>query len=347
MHVQIPGRPKRNYLAPRFIVLLTTLSLLLLMATTLTIFGAEEGTDGESETGYVTLSTAPGDGQLVVDLGAYGDFGYQLLPDSVAPGGRGDALYDPIGEVGLSSTSWESALHLRRGEVITNFLTTGDIAGQGDLPNPGFVVSDSTRAVSTFTVGGLQFVLEQRVEDTFTGGTRTGSALVQVYTMTNVLTSTHDFELIRYYEGDLKFGLGPNVPDGGGHLFSGDTEYVFQTDRAGAPSTAVDFVGVTAVGGTIPTSGRYEVNEWSDFPARIADGIPLADVVYNDGPDEDEFVDEGEDYDVGIALSNRFNGLAPGESVTYTTRTIFGSGAPTRVTLNEHLYLPLVWRAGQ
>ncbi|NJN11223.1 MAG: DUF4114 domain-containing protein [Richelia sp. RM1_1_1] len=49
-----------------------------------------------------------------------------------------------------------------------------------------------------------------------------------------------------------------------------------------------------------------------------------------DGPDADEFVDS-EPYDLTLALRNSFV-LNPGETRTYTTTTIFGSGAPEEFT---------------
>jgi uncharacterized repeat protein (TIGR01451 family) len=305
--------------------------------------------------GFVTLRTPAGDGQLIIDVGAYGDFGYQLLPEGVASPGHGDALYDPVGPIGLSSTTWESALQLRlaalsssfRGvsqrqpEVASNlayisFLTTGLVGSktpQGNLPDPGFSVTGTTSALSTFAIGALQFSLRQSVGDLFTGDQRTGSVLNQVYEITNILTATQNvsstwrsFEIIRYYEGDLWFDIGQPIPDGGGHLIKRGNELVFQTDLAGEPSSSIGFVGITAVGGIITQTGRYEVNKWPAFPEYLRQGWPLRDFVYGDGADVDQFVDVGNDYDVGIALANRFEDLAPGESVVYRTMTVFGSG---------------------
>lgn len=274
----------------------------------------------------VTLGTGAGDGQVVIDIDPYGSFGYEA-----AGSGTGDATYDPVGAVGPSSTTWESAVYFRQ-TGSSRFLTTGLVGTTGEsgqLPDVGFGASDATTATSAFTYAGLQFALEQRVEDAFDGGVRVGSVLTQTYTITNPGGTPEVFDLVRYYEGDLALG-GAGVPDGGGHIFFGSTEYVFQTDVAGQPADSTNFVGITAVGGTIPTSGRFEVGLWPGFPARIAADMPLADAVHNDGPDADEFVDAGMAFDAGIALANHFD-LGAGQQAVYVTTTRFGTGAPVDV----------------
>ena len=336
-----PGRARPRWV--RFPALFLGTALLLALAAVAWMSAGPGGTRSAAAVPiFATLSTAAGDGQVVVDVGAYGDFGYETFDESGGQGDPGDAMYDPVGPTGPSTTSWESALHLRRPDIFLGFVTTGLIGSanpQGGLPDPGFTNTTATTASSSFSVGDLDVDLEQSVSDLFTGSTRTGSVLTQVYTMTNVESRVLDFEVIRYYEGDLGFGFGAVVPDGGGHLTAASgTEIVFETDVAGSSDTAVDFVGITAEGGTIPSSARYEVNEWSDFPERIRQGLPLADVVFGDGGDADEFVDAGNDYDVGIALSNLFENLAPAGTVVYTTKTIFGSGVPSDV--NEQQQAP-------
>src|SRR3989304_2703405 len=66
---------------------------------------------------FATLSTAAGDGQVVVDVGAYGDFGYETFDESGGQGDPGDAMYDPVGHTGLRTTTWEPALPLRRPDI--------------------------------------------------------------------------------------------------------------------------------------------------------------------------------------------------------------------------------------
>jgi hypothetical protein len=286
---------------------------------------------GPSRAPALTLRNSPGDGQVSVEVDGYGSFGYET--EGI---GTGDAMYDPVGAVGPSSTTWESAVYFRRPKSGTSrFLTTGEVGtagASGHLPDVAFTLTESARATSTFTYAGLQFDLEQRLEDAHDAGTRTGTFLVQTYSITNPGVAPVSFDLVRYYEGDLYLG-GAGVPDGGGHLVVDGTEFVFETDVAGEPAASTNFIGITAAGGTTPATGRYEVGQWSSsggFPGRIAADMPLGDVVFGDGADADEFVDAGHDYDVGIALANVF-ALAPGERVTYVTTTLFGTGAPSQV----------------
>ena len=279
-----------------------------------------------SPTWAVNLATGAGDGAVSVGVDCYGSFGYQTYGV-----GTGDALFDPVGLLGPSSTAWESAVQVRLA-ADRSFLTTGKIGastGQGGLPDCGFSSTAAASAISSFNYGGLSFVLVQNIVDIFTNGTRTGSKLVQKYSITNPSAVPVAFDLLRYFEGDLYLG-GAGVPDGGGHMFVGSTEYVFLTDIAGSPITSTNFVGITAEGGIVPASGRYEVNQYPAFPRRIQDGLPLGNVVYGDGTDDDEFVDAGLDYDVGIALSNSI-GLDAGASIDYVTTTVWGTGEPANL----------------
>ena len=56
-------------------------------------------------------------------------------------------------------------------------------------------------------------------------------------------------------------------------------------------------------------------------------------MVQGDGEDEDQFIDT-EPYDVSLGLGETFS-LAPGESVTYRTTTIFGSGSPEEIAATK------------
>ena len=277
------------------------------------------------------LATTPGDGSVAVDVDAYGAFGYRSF--GLGSGGVGDAMYDPVGAVGPSSTSWQSAVFMRLPPTST-FLTIGSVgqaAPTGGLPDPGFTFQDGTIATSAFTHAGLDWELTQSVQDLVVGGSRAGSMLVQEYVIRNPGPAALSFDLVRYYEGDLYLGLGAGVPDGGGRLVVGSEELLFQTDQAGEPATTTNLIGITACGGVEPARGRYEVNAWPAFPNRISADMPLGDVVYNDGIDPDEFVDAGLDYDVGIALDNEFT-IAVGGAALYVTTTVFGSLPPAGVS---------------
>ncbi len=302
----------------------------------LAAFGAT-GALGQTLT---TLSTTGGDGQVIVDVDGYGSFGYQTFAGG-SRCGVGDALYDPL-EIppaqactpDLGSTTWESAVYYR-GATVSTFLTTGLVGSSivsGGLADPGFASTPSAvSATSSFTFDGLEFDLEQTVQDVLDGLERVGSVLIQVYTVTNSGSVAVSFELVRYYEGDLFLGFGASVPDGGGHIIIGDEEFVFETDVAGEPELSTDLVGITACGGAEPEIGRFEVNMWPQFPDRIGGGQSLGDVVFGDDSPIDGFVDEGNDYDVGIALNNKFD-LVAGESATYVTTTVFGTLAPVEAS---------------
>lgn len=276
------------------------------------------------------LETPPGDGGVSVEVDAYGAFGYTTFGSG--SGGAGDATYDPVGPVGPSSTTWESAVYLRMPPQSV-FLTIGT-AGQGTpggLPDPGFLSTTTTSATSAFDHAGLQWELTQTVRDLLVAGSRVGTLLVQEYLIRNPSPTSVTFDLVRYYEGDLFLGLGAGVPDGGGRLLVGGEELLFETDLAGEPAATTNLVGITACGGTTPVQGRYEVNAWPAFPGRITADLPLGDIVFNDGGDADEFVDAGLDYDVGIALANELD-LAPGQATLYITTTVFGTLPPDDVS---------------
>jgi hypothetical protein len=278
-----------------------------------------------------SLGTAAGDGSVQFAVDAYGSYGYHAF--GAGPGGQGDAIYDPVGAVGPSSTTWESAVYFRA-PPMSRFMTTG-LVGEGvrsgGLPSPGFLSVNGTVATSAFSYQGLDWQLTQTVQDLVVGPDRLGTLLVQEYVIRNPGPAPVAFDLVRYYEGDLFLGLGAGVPDGGGRLLVGSEEFVFETDQAGEPADSTNLVGITACGGVAPAVGRFEVNAWSAFPTRITADQPLADIVAGDGPDADQFVDAGGDYDVGIALANRF-ALAPGQVELYVTTTTFGSLPPDSVT---------------
>ncbi|MEB3343809.1 Calx-beta domain-containing protein [Okeania sp.] len=274
-----------------------------------------------------TLNTPAGDGGLKVSVDAYGSFGQNV------GGSTSDAFYDPIGDVGVAGTMFESGVAFRlTGETTRTFLTTGSIDDQNaesaeGLNNPGFLQANAANADSTFTIGDLNFSLNQTVDELLAGTERRGSTLVQTYTITNIGTETASFDLTRYADGDLFFD--GTLADTGGRLFIDGQEILFETDSGENPQTATTFVGITAVGGNSAPPGRAEVNIFSGLVNDIINGVPLDDVITGDGPDADEFI-EIPPYDVALALGNNFV-LAPGESTQYVTSTIFGSGAPADI----------------
>ncbi len=261
------------------------------------------------------LSTGAGDGGLSVNVDGYGAFG------SAVGGIAGDAFYDPIGSIQQSGTVFESGVAIRVGNATDRqFLTSGDIAFTGGLPDPG-TTGTATNATSSFSFGGLSFSLTQTVERTQDDQNQpTGSLLTQTYVITNPGASPLSFEMIRYIDGDLLFD--GTLVDGGGHL----RDILFETDAGGSGETDTTFVGMDAIGGTIPDTGRFEGLEFPQLELAIIAGDPLHDTIFGDS-NSDGFVDAGQEYDITLAWRNLFD-LAPGESATYATRTVFGSGAP-------------------
>lgn len=267
-----------------------------------------------SASAYV-LTNGSGDGQLSVGVDGYGAFG------SSVGGVATDANYNPVGAIGTAGTTYESGVAIRFSTTGggRTFLTAGDIGGSGSLADPT-VTGTATSGSSTFSYGGLNFSLTQTLVNL-----ATGTRLDQVYTITNPGTSASSFELIRYIDGDLLFD--GSLVDGGGRLFLSGTEVLFETDSATGSSTSTTFVGITAEGGTIPATGRYEIDSFSGLRSRIVNGTALDDLITGDGADLDQFIDAGSGYDVTLALLNIFS-LGAGQSTTYTTSTIFGSGTP-------------------
>ena len=289
--------------------------------------------------GNADLSTGSGDGSVSLAVDAFGAFGS-------AVGTTTDATFDPIGEIAAAGTTFESGVAIGVGDSETRtFLTTGDIQGSGELDDPGFVEIEgdansqtTNRAVSRFSFNGLDFTLTQTVRELFSNdGTQSGSLLTQTYNIFNPSSDTANFEFVRYFDGDLTFD-GDFMMDGGGRLQTGGQEILFETDTAGEPATSTTFIGITGTGGSAAAPGRFEIDEFSGLAERIIAGQELDGIITGDDTgdetDEDEFVDEGQGFDLTLALRNEFN-LAPGATTVYTTTTIFGSGAPEDIQLSE------------
>lgn len=278
------------------------------------------------------LTTGTGDGGLRVEVDEFGAFG-----SAVGSQETGNAFYDPVGDIEEAGTVFESGVALRVGDTgERTFLTSGAIGTSGNLLGSGFDRTDETNLSSSFSVEGLDFVLEQAVADTLQGEQRVGSLLTQTYTITNPGNETLEFELVRYFDGDLDFD--GSLIDGGGRLFSNGQETLFETDSAGDPSNATTFVGITGEGGALGgesddgrSTNRFEIDSFSGLRDRLIAGTALDDIIENNGQDvdanDDGFVDEGQGFDITLALRNTFE-LEPGASTTYTTTTTFGSGAP-------------------
>ena len=287
-----------------------------------------------------TLTNGTGDGSLSVGVDGFGSFGTFVGPDSA------DAVYNPLfsftyGDPMAVSTTYQSGIAFGTGGTRT-FLTSGAIANSGGLVNP-MVTGSPTSGNSMFSFGGLSFTLTQSLT-TLTAGTR----LDQVYSITNPGSSTANFDLTRYFDGDLRYAPGQNIINNeGGRLFLNGTEVLFETASYSLfnPPGDASFVGISATGGTIPTTGRYAVSEIEPTPTppfilsySIVNGDALSDSIVRD-IDGDQI----SDYlvDVNLALNNQFS-LAPGATTIYTTSTIFGGGTPVKNTIPEPATLVLM-----
>lgn len=265
-----------------------------------------------------TLSTGTGDGGVTVGVDGFGSFGTNVGTTNAT-----DAIYNPVGALGAAGTSYISSVAIRFGTSGgRTFLTSGDISGTGNLPNPT-VTGTATKGTSTFTRNGLAFTLVQTVTPTFSGTVRTGSMLTQTYTIRNTTTGTQNFELVRYLDGWLRFD--GSLIDGGGHII-GPPEYLFETDTGGSATTPTTFVGTSASGGKTLTSNRFTFDYYVTVVANIVAGGALDDTVNNDG-DGDGFVDSGQEFDPAQGFRNVFT-LTAGATTTYVTRTRFGTGTP-------------------
>ena len=71
----------------------------------------------------------------------------------------------------------------------------------------------------------------------------------------------------------------------------------------------------------------------------------MDNLITGDGGDADQFIDAGQGYDVTLGLGRTFT-LAAGATGSFTTGTIFGSGAPQDVQLpptNGAVPEPATW----
>ena len=265
------------------------------------------------------MTNGPGDLTVSVNVDGYGSFG------SATGGQAGDANYDPAGAIGVAGTTFHSGVAIGIGAGARQYLTQGSILGNGNLPavNP---TGTPTSLTSNFALSGLTFILSQTLTPLVdANNVITGSLLTQEYEITNPGGSTVMFDMVRYLDGDLRFD--GSLIDGGGRIFSGDGDILFETDTAIGSADADTFVGIQGLGGTIPTTNRFEISSFSALGNRIGTGGNLNDVIVGDSMDADEFIDAGNGYDVTLAVRNEFV-LNANESTTYTARTFFGSGAP-------------------
>ncbi len=265
---------------------------------------------------FATLAVGNGDGSLILPTNSLGTFF--------------TSIYDPVGALTAANASFESDIYFRD-------LNSGSMLRQS-FANPTPLVpvqptnistirlNGNTEANSSFDLGTLNFALTQTVQPTFdVNNLLSGALLTQSYVVTNLGLAPANFELDRYYDGDLQFD--GSIQDGGGRLVtSAGDEILFETDRGGT-TTSTTFVGITGKGGIIPSAGRFDIDRFPLLRANLAAGRPLRNLVTND-TNGDRIVDIP--YDVTLSLANLFS-LMPGESATYTTHSVFGNGIPANL----------------
>ncbi len=254
-----------------------------------------------------SLSNGSGDGSLTLDLDTFGFIN--------------SAVYDPIGDLEAVNQISNSGLAIGLGDDHRSFL---NLVGEEISREQ----TSATSATSVFSVDGLEFNLEQTLDSIFEEDSQTGSLFTQTYTITNTSHAAIDFELLRFLDDVDEVG---SSEDGGGRLFANNHDIVFRTDTATNSPDDPTFIGITAQGGTIPLEGRYDLDSSGDLLARISAGEELTDTVRGDGIDGDHFIDSDMGTDTAIALNNLFS-LDAGETITYTTQTIFGDAPESEET---------------
>ncbi len=265
------------------------------------------------------LTTGTGDGSVTLGVDAFGSFGLDIdSPES------SDPQYDPVGAQLGVGTTFRSQVAIRSGSNVPRTFLNDALIVNPIITNP-----TPTTAQSTFSVDGLNFELTQKVTELIVDGEKKGSLLTQTYIITNPTTALVDFELVRYIDGDLDFD--GSIQDAGGRKVSGTEEILLETDSGTDPSVEGTFLGITGIGGSTASPGRYEIDDYSVLRSNIVAGTALDDSISGDSPDADQFIDIAP-YDLALALRNTFS-LLPGQSTEYTTTTIFGTLPPNEVVV--------------
>lgn len=254
--------------------------------------------------GAATLTNGAGDGAVSIDTNEYGEFR--------------NATFNPVGSVGSAETTFDSFVYFPTSDGPRQRMT--DAATQ----TASVISETATNFVTSFAIDDLNITLTQSLSDSFDGTDRVGTVLSQQFVIENT-GNTADFDLVRYFDGDLDFD--GSIDDAGGRLSVGDNEILFETDSSTNGSNVDTFVGIsrTVTGLTEAVeSGRYEIDEYSDLRSRIQSGQDLNNTIANDA-DNDGFTDFA--YDVTLAQQNNLR-ILENQTVVYTTNTLFGNAVP-------------------
>ena len=259
-----------------------------------------------------TLSTGTGDGKVAIDTNAYGRLS------------SGTANYDPVGPLGAASTIYRSELYARTG-------TGSRTLVQGQLTS--FTGTDTSRT-SVFAFDQFEVTLVQSLTDLIDNGVQTGARLNQAYSFRNTGTTAATLNLVRYIDGDLDFDQ--SIDDAGGVRLGGTSPLLFETDSASGPNETTTFLGLYNEGGV---GSGYQIAQYSDLLGLIQTGVALNGTIGND-TNSDGFVDTA--YDLALGLSNDLS-VGAGQSASFTTYTLFGSGAPGAVSVPGAVPEPASW----
>jgi hypothetical protein len=283
----------------------------------------------------ITLSNGSGPGTVSVDVDEFGSFGTALT--------GGDALYTPADGGPTVGTVTESGVIIRGVSDQSTILSTSPFKLPNGGTNQQILNTSSNSVTSSFRFGDLLFNLEQILTAQLDeNNNQTGSVLTQTYTITNASETTLDFELFRYIDPTLIFTEDNTNIDGGGRIDTPEfSDLLFVTDTVSSTIDPIRSLGITATGGTIPETGRYQVDS---FDRIVLDSIQpamgqlpnrvLFDTEIGDNDGILEITDLPEDYPsngdipLSLALNNLFS-IDANQIATYTTRTIFGVSTPT------------------
>lgn len=262
-----------------------------------------------------TLTNGTGDGAVTVTVDPYGTFG------SATP--AGPAYYDPIGNKGQASTVFQSYTYF---SPLGDFFNYGGGIYGGSIGTGGFTSVSFREAKSIFYVSPdpnnpskrFNFELTQTLNEKGPQGT----TLTQTYKATNATGTTQSFYFIRHVDGDLFFD--ETLLDSGGASSDGKT--IFEFDSGEDPTNPSSFVGINNQGGNdLGFHIGYAIEPFyfmSDI-IQYGRGI-LDDHIYGDWNGDNIIEDP---YDVTLSLGTEFRNIAHGETITFTTKTIFGSGS--------------------
>jgi hypothetical protein len=284
----------------------------------------------------ITLSNGSGPNTISVGVDAFGSFGSAIGGD-----GTSDALYTPADGGAAVETVGQSGVLIRGISDELTFLSSGSFYTSTGGTDEQFLSTSSDTATSSFRFGDLLFELEQTLTAQLDkDNNQTGSVLTQTYTVTNTSAQASNFELFRFLQPNLKFTQDGNDIVGGRIVVPEFGDLLFATDTISSTIDPVISIGITATGGTVPESGRYEAGSFDTVLTNGLQSSPTAQlgnlVVYdttmgdNDGILEVSDLPEGFniDFPLSLTLNNVFS-LNQGETTTYTTRTTFGVGIPS------------------